>query len=68
MQYDPNELTLLEQRLTAAGFGIADVCRRAEMAPTTVSRWKKSPTKPRGVSWRRFVRAAESLLKAKRAA
>jgi hypothetical protein len=67
MQYDPSELALLEQRLRAAGFAISDVCRKAEVATTTWSRWKSGIT-PRPISWRRILKAADALLKTKRAA
>jgi hypothetical protein len=45
----------IEQRVTAAGVNMAEVCRRAEIQHTTWWRWKTGKAQPRKRAWEKLL-------------
>jgi hypothetical protein len=66
MQPSLSAINRLEQRWLRKGISTAEVCRKAEIAPTSFVRWKgmgdRPPQSPRPETWERVVKAAEELL------
>jgi len=48
----------IEARASDAGLTMAEVCRRAKVAPSTFTRWKRGATEPTLAVYRRLLDAA----------
>ena len=51
-----SRIAVIEARLRKCGFSVAQLCRRADLHPTTWVRWKNGASAT-GHSWRRVERA-----------
>lgn len=59
-----DEMTELHQIVTrafAAGTSISNVCKRAGIAPSTVTRWKKRVTKPNATTLKKLSDALDEI-------
>ena len=58
-----DEILEMERVLKLSGQSAADLCRAAEIAPTTWWRWKEGKMDPTLLSWRRVLSEFDRLTK-----